>query len=126
MFMGVCPPPSPTPSSHCFKPSTQHFILPWLDLPHSGSNLSNSHSPSHSIQCILLLQPNTPVSCSPSPLAFSMSSLVVLASSFPSLQIPMLFSKHAHHPSFTHAHTISLHSLLPSEPLFQDFSPIKK
>ena len=32
----------------------------WPDLPHSGSNLSNSHSPSHSIQCILLLQTNTP------------------------------------------------------------------
>ena len=32
----------------------------WLDLPHYGSNLSNSHSPSRSIQCILLLQTNTP------------------------------------------------------------------
>ena len=30
----------------------------WLDLPHSNSNLSNSHSPSHSIQGILL-QTNT-------------------------------------------------------------------
>ena len=28
-----------------------------------------------------------------------MSSLVVLASSYPSLQTPMLFSKHTHHPS---------------------------
>ena len=57
-------------------------------------------------------------SCSPSPLAFSMSSSVALASSFPSLQTPMLFSKHAHHPSLTHARTISLNLLLPSEPLF--------
>ena len=31
----------------------------WLDLPHSGSNLSNSHSPSRSIQNLLLLQTNT-------------------------------------------------------------------
>ena len=31
----------------------------WLDLPHSNSNLSNSHSPSRSIQSILLLQTNT-------------------------------------------------------------------
>ena len=48
----------------------------------------------------------------------SMSSLAVLASSCPSLQTPMLFSKHAHHPSSTHACTISLHLPLPSEPLF--------
>ena len=33
----------------------------WLDLPHSNSNLSNSHSPSCSIQGILLLQTNTRV-----------------------------------------------------------------
>ena len=31
----------------------------WLDLPHSNSNLSKSHSPSCSIQGILLLQTNT-------------------------------------------------------------------
>ena len=31
----------------------------WLDLPHSKSNLSNAHSPSRSIQGILLLQTNT-------------------------------------------------------------------
>ena len=31
----------------------------WPDLPHSNSNLSNSHSPSHSIQGIFLLQTNT-------------------------------------------------------------------
>ena len=31
----------------------------WLDLPHSNSNLSNSHSSSRSIQGILLLQTNT-------------------------------------------------------------------
>ena len=46
-------------------------------------------------------------SCSPSPLASFTSSLVILASSFPLLQTPMLFSKHAHHPSSTDAHTIS-------------------
>ena len=50
-------------------------------------------------------------SCSPSPLVFSMTSSVVLVSYFPSLQTPMLFSKHARHPSLTHARTISLHSL---------------
>ena len=31
----------------------------WSDLPQSNSNLSNSHSPSRSIQGILLLQTNT-------------------------------------------------------------------
>ena len=31
----------------------------WPDLPHSNSNLSNSHSPCRSIQCILLLQTDT-------------------------------------------------------------------
>ena len=31
----------------------------WSDLPHSNSNLSNSHSPSRSIHSILLLQTNT-------------------------------------------------------------------
>ena len=31
----------------------------WLDLPHSNSNLSNSYSPSCSIQGILFLQTNT-------------------------------------------------------------------
>ena len=31
----------------------------WPDLPHSNSNLSNTHSPSHLIQGILLLQTNT-------------------------------------------------------------------
>ena len=58
-------------------------------------------------------------SCSPSPLAYSMSSSVVLASSFPSLQTPMLFLKHTYHSSLTHALTISLCSLLPSEPLIK-------
>ena len=45
-------------------------------------------------------------------LSFSTSvfHVVVLASSFPSLQTPTLFSKHAHHPSSTHSRTISLHS----------------
>ena len=46
-------------------------------------------------------------SCSPSRLVSSTSSLVVLASSCPSLQTPMLFSKHAHHPSSTHACTVN-------------------
>ena len=89
----------------------------WSDLPRFGSNFSNSYSASRSIYGILFLHTNTG-SCSPSPLASSTSSLVVLASSCPSLQTPKLFSKHAHHPSLTHAHTISLHSPLPSEPLF--------
>ena len=31
----------------------------WQDLPNSACNLSHSHSPSHSILCILLLQTNT-------------------------------------------------------------------
>ena len=66
------------------------------------SNLSKSHFPS----------------CFPSPLASSISSLAVLASSCPSLQTPTLFSERAHHPSSGHAHTISLHSPLPSELLF--------
>ena len=56
-------------------------------------------------------------SCSPSPLASSTSSFVVLTSSCPSLQTPTLLSKHAHHLSSTHARTISLCSPLPSEPL---------
>ena len=30
----------------------------WPDLPHSNSNLSNSHSPSRSVQGVLLLQTN--------------------------------------------------------------------
>ena len=82
----------------------------WQDLAHSNSNLSNSHSPS----CLIILRhPPSPNqhSCSPSPLASSTSSLVILASSCLSLQTLMLFSKHAHHPSLTHACTISLHSL---------------
>ena len=45
-------------------------------------------------------------SCSPSPLASSMSSLVIITSYCPSLQTPTLFVKHAHHPSSTHACTI--------------------
>ena len=57
-------------------------------------------------------------SCSPSPLASSTSSLVILASSCPSLQTPTLISEQAHHPSSTYARTISLHSPLPSELLF--------
>ena len=37
------------------------------------------------------------------------SSLVILASSCPTVQTSTLFSKYAHHPSSTHACTISLH-----------------
>ena len=73
----------------------------WPDLPHFGSNLTNSHCPSRSIH---RHPPPNQHSCSPSALA---SSLVILASSCPSLQTPKLFSKHAYHPSSTHAHTIS-------------------
>ena len=77
----------------------------WPGLPHSNSNLSNAHSPSHSIHGILLLQTNTLALLLH--LHLSTFSLVVLASSCPSLQTPALFSKHAHHPSSTHARTIS-------------------
>ena len=62
--------------------------------------------------------PGTLIFHSPSPLASSTSSLVVLASYCPSLRTPTLFSEHAHHPSSTYARTISLHLPLPSEPLF--------
>ena len=51
--------------------------------------------------------PQNQHSCSPSPLESSTSSLVVLASSYPSLQTPTLFSKHAHNPSSTHSRTTS-------------------
>ena len=51
-------------------------------------------------------------------LLLSFSTCIFHASSCPSLQTPMLFSEHAHHPSSTHAPTISLHLPLPSEPLF--------
>ena len=76
-----------------------------------GSNLSNSHSPARLIHSVLH-------SCSPSPLASSMSFLVILASSCPSLQTPTLLSERVHHPSSTHALTISFHSPLLSERLF--------
>ena len=69
---------------------------------------------------VTLQKPHVPQQwehCSP-PLASSMSSLVVLTSSCRSLQTPTLFSKHVYHPSSTHPCTISLHSPLPSEPLF--------
>ena len=87
----------------------------WPYLLHPDSNLSNFPSPSCSIQCILLFQTNTPAlflhlhfPCLPR------------SSSLPlSLQTRMLFSKHAYHPSITHAHIISLHLLLPSEPLIK-------
>ena len=90
----------------------------WPDLPHFGSNLPNSHSPSCSIHSILFLQTNT-VALLFHLIASSTFSLVVLTSSCgPSLQIPTLFSKRAHHPSSIHVRTISLHLPLPSEPLF--------
>ena len=53
-------------------------------------------------------------SLSPSPLASSRSSLVVLAFSCHSLQDPEQPSKHYRHPSSAHVHTIKLHSLLPT------------
>ena len=89
----------------------------WPDLLSSNSNLSNSHSSSRSIQGILLLLINTLALF----LHLHLPRLIwssSLQSSCPSLQTPMLFSKHAHHPSSTHTCTISLHSPLPSEPLF--------
>ena len=99
----------------------------WPDLPQFGSNLPHSHSPSRSIHGIPFLQTNT-LEHGPSPLASSVYLLFVLASSCPSLQTPALFSKHAHHPSSTHARTIPLHSPLPSKPLgpLSSFSPIVK
>ena len=90
-----------------------------------SSNLSNSHSLSRSIHGALFSYQR---SCSPSPFASSMSYLLVLASSCPSLQTPTVFSERAHHPSSTHACTILLYSLFPSiltspsGPLFS-FSP---
>ena len=90
----------------------------WLDLPHSNSNLSNSHSISISLDSWHPPSPDQHF-CSPSPLVSSTSSLVVLTSSCPSFQTSMLFSKHSHHPSSPHAaRTISLHSPFRSEPLF--------
>ena len=74
-------------------------------------NLSNSHSPSRSIHGVLFLQTNT--------LALLLHlhlPCLLWSSSLP--LAPMLFSEGAYHPSSTHAHTISLHSPLPSESLF--------
>ena len=85
----------------------------WPDLRHSNSNLSNSGLKASSSKPTLLLSFSTCI--------FHIS-LVVLASSCPSLQTPTLFSKHAHHPSSTHACTISLHSPLSYEPLFPSIS----
>ena len=71
----------------------------WSDLPHSNSNHSNSQSLSRSIHGILLLQTNTLALLLHLHLPrFQWSSSLPLA-----LQTPMLFSKHAYHPSSTHA-----------------------
>ena len=94
-----------------------NFDWGWPDLRHFVSNLSNSHSPSCSIHGVLFLQTNA-LALLLHKFASSTSSLVVLASSCPSLRTPTRFSEHAHHPSSSHAHTISLHLALPSEPLF--------
>ena len=71
-----------------------------------------SPTPTHDVSILLdSWHPPSPNqhSYSPSLLVSSTSSLVVLASSCPSLQTPMLFSKHAHHPSSTHTHTAPSH-----------------
>ena len=86
----------------------------WPDLPHSNSNLSNSHSPSCSIQGILPLQTNT--------LALSLSTCTFhVFLGRPQLFLPFTSNSNAFlktypSPSPTHACTISLHSPLPSEP----------
>ena len=77
-------------------------------------NLSNSHSPSCSIHGVLFLQTNA--------LALLLHlrlPRLLWSSSLP--LAPTLFSEGAHHPSSKHADTISLHSPLPSEPLFPSF-----
>ena len=86
-----------------------------LDLTHFGSNLSNSHSPSCSIHDILFHQTNTLVL-----LLHLLLPRLLWSSSLPlalCFKLQQLFS-HAHHSSSTHVCTISLHSPLPSEPLF--------
>ena len=99
------------------------FTCKWAlpDLPHSNSNLPNSHTPSRSIQCIHLLQTTTPAL-----LLHLHFPCLPRSSSLPiSLHFKLqCFSKHAHHPSKKHARTISLHLPLPSEPLFPQFSII--
>ena len=87
----------------------------WPDLPHCNSNLSNSHSPSHLIQGIFLLQTNTLALLLHLRLPFLFWSSSFLLSFTSNSNA---FIKHANHPSSTHACTISLHSPLPSEPLF--------
>ena len=87
----------------------------WLDLPHSDSNLSNSHSPSRLIQSNLLLLTNNlallPL-CLPRLL---WSSSLPLAIPFKlqcfSQNMPIIPSQHMPVPSH-------IHSPLPSEPLF--------
>ena len=80
----------------------------WRILLHFGNNLSNSHSPSRLIHGILFLQSNT-LALLLHKFASSTSSLVVLASSFPSLQTPTLNTYPQHLTPF---------AFLPSEPLF--------
>ena len=75
----------------------------WPNLPHSNSNLSNSHSPSGSIHGILLLQTNTLALLLDLHLPRLLwSSSLPLALHFKLQCSP--FSKHAHHPSSKHAH----------------------
>ena len=62
----------------------------WPDLPHSNRNRSNSHSQSCLIQGILFLQTNTLALLLH--LVSTTSSLIILTSSCPSLQTPVLFS----------------------------------
>ena len=87
----------------------------WPDLPHSNSNLSNSHSPSRSIHGILFLQTNTLALLLQLRLPRLLwSSSLPLALHFESQR----FSQTGPSSLSTHARTISLHSPLPSEPLF--------
>ena len=125
-FIRLCLPPLPKFSKAYYDPvsSSSNFEQGypckqgWPDLPHSNTNLSNSHSPSPSIHGILLLQTNTFALllhlCLP---CLLWSSSLPLALLFTSNSNAFLTSV-AHHPSSTHAHTISLHSPLLSEPLF--------
>ena len=87
----------------------------WPDLPCSNSNLFNSHSPSRSIQDILLLQTNTLAL----PLHLCLPLLSLLSSPPLALHFKLqCFSQNTPiiPPQHIHVCTISLHSPLPSEP----------
>ena len=79
----------------------------WPGLPHSNSNLSNSHSPSHSIHGILLLQTKTLA------LFLHLHLSRLLWSSLLPLALHFNTCPYQHSPPSTHARTISLH--LPNE-----------